>query len=134
MPADLRPAVHRGRKDHWMRDLSEPPHRVDPISAWASLVVTPTARLTAAGRRLPDHGITDSRRGRIGKAAHAQARRAATAAVTGPETLDQDMTPRDIAEALARLRFYDRLQVIAIDREARNYLLASVRARIGERR
>jgi hypothetical protein len=56
------------------------------------------------------------------------------AAVTGPETLDQDMTPRDIADTLARLRFYDRMQVIAIDREARNYLVASVRARIGERR
>ena len=54
------------------------------------------------------------------------------AAVTGLETLDQDMTPRDIADALARLRFYDRMQVIAIDREARNYLLAAVRARIGE--
>jgi hypothetical protein len=44
------------------------------------------------------------------------------------------MTPRDIADALARLRFYDGMEVIAIDREARNYLLASVRARIGERR
>jgi hypothetical protein len=54
------------------------------------------------------------------------------AAVTGPETLDQDMTARDIADTLARLRFYDRMQVIAIDREARNYLLAAVRARIGE--
>jgi hypothetical protein len=54
------------------------------------------------------------------------------AAVTGPETLDQDMTPRDIADALARLRFYDRMQVIAIDREARNYLVDSVRARIGK--
>jgi hypothetical protein len=54
------------------------------------------------------------------------------AAVAGPETLDQDMTPRDIADALARLRFYDGMEVIAIDREARNYLLASVRARIGE--
>ena len=53
--------------------------------------------------------------------------------VTGPETLDQDMTPRDIADALAHLRFYERMQVIAIDREARNYLVASVRARIGER-
>jgi hypothetical protein len=52
----------------------------------------------------------------------------------GPETLDQDMTARDIADALARLRFYDRMQVIAIDREARNYLVASVRARIGDRR
>jgi hypothetical protein len=31
----------------------------------------------------------------------------------GTETLDQDMTPRDIADALARLRFYDRMQVIA---------------------
>jgi hypothetical protein len=52
--------------------------------------------------------------------------------VAGPETLDADMTPRDIADALARLRFYDRMQVIALDREARNYLLAAVRARIGE--
>ena len=48
------------------------------------------------------------------------------AAVTGPETLDQDMTPRDIADTLARLRFHDRMRVIAIDREARNYLVASV--------
>jgi hypothetical protein len=55
------------------------------------------------------------------------------AAVAGHETLDQDMTPRDIADILARLRFYDRMEVIALDREARNYLLASVRARIGER-
>jgi hypothetical protein len=56
------------------------------------------------------------------------------AAVTGPETLDADMTPRDIADALARLRFRNGMQVIALDREARNYLVASVRARIGERR
>jgi hypothetical protein len=54
------------------------------------------------------------------------------AAVAGPEALDQDITPRDIADALARLRFYDRMEVIAIDREAGNYLVASVRARIGE--
>ena len=52
--------------------------------------------------------------------------------VAGPETLDQDMTPRDVADALTRLRFYDGMEVIAIDREARNYLLAAVRARIGE--
>jgi hypothetical protein len=51
-----------------------------------------------------------------------------------PATLDQDMTARDIADALARLRFYDGMQMIQLDREARNYLLASVRARIGERR
>jgi hypothetical protein len=44
------------------------------------------------------------------------------------------MTPRDIADALARLRFRNGMQVIALDREARNYLLAAVRARIGERR
>jgi hypothetical protein len=50
------------------------------------------------------------------------------AAVTGPETL----TPRDIADALARLHFRNGKQVIAIDREARNYLLAAVRARIGD--
>jgi hypothetical protein len=50
----------------------------------------------------------------------------------GPETLDGDMRPADIADALARLRFYDGMEVIAIDREARNYLLAAVRARIGE--
>ena len=56
------------------------------------------------------------------------------AAVADPETLDQDMTPRDIADALARLRFRNGMQVIALDREARNYLLAAVRARIGERR
>ena len=55
------------------------------------------------------------------------------AAITDPEVLDGDMRPGDIADALARLRFYDRMQVIAIDREARNYLLAAVRARIGER-
>jgi hypothetical protein len=54
------------------------------------------------------------------------------AAVTGPETLDGDMRPADIADTLARLRFYDGMEVIAIDREARNYLLASVSARIGE--
>jgi hypothetical protein len=47
--------------------------------------------------------------------------------------LNGDMRPADIADTLARLRFYDRMQVIAIDREARNYLLASVRARIGDR-
>ena len=56
------------------------------------------------------------------------------AAVTGPETLDGDMRPADIADILARLRFRNGMQVIALDREARNYLLASVRARIGERR
>jgi hypothetical protein len=56
------------------------------------------------------------------------------AAAAGPETLDQDMTPRDIADALARLHFRNGKQVIALDREARNYLVASVRARIGERR
>ena len=56
------------------------------------------------------------------------------AAITDPEVLDGDMRPADIADALARLRFYDRMQVIALDREARNYLLAAVRARIGERR
>jgi hypothetical protein len=54
--------------------------------------------------------------------------------VTDVEMLDGDMRPTDIADALARLRFYDRMQVIAIDREARNYLVDSVRARIGERR
>jgi hypothetical protein len=35
------------------------------------------------------------------------------AAVADPETLDQDMTPRDIADALARLRFRNGMQVIA---------------------
>jgi hypothetical protein len=56
------------------------------------------------------------------------------AAVAGPETLDGDMRPADIADTLARLRFRNGMQVIALDREARNYLVASVRARIGERR
>jgi hypothetical protein len=55
------------------------------------------------------------------------------AATTGPETLDADMTPRDIADALARLRFRNGPLLIQLDREARNYLVAAVRARIGER-
>jgi hypothetical protein len=57
-----------------------------------------------------------------------------SAAVAGPEALDGDMRPADICDVLARLRFYDGMEVIAIDREARNYLLASVRSRIGVRR
>jgi hypothetical protein len=54
------------------------------------------------------------------------------AAVSGHEVLDGDMRPADIADALARLRFRNGNQVIALDREARNYLLASVCARIGK--
>jgi hypothetical protein len=56
------------------------------------------------------------------------------AATSGPEILDGDMRPADIADALARLRFRNGPLLIQLDREARNYLLASVRARIGERR
>jgi len=35
-------------------------------------------------------------------------------AVTGPEVLDQDMTARDIADTLKRLRFRNGPQVIAL--------------------
>jgi hypothetical protein len=36
------------------------------------------------------------------------------AALTGPETLDQDMTARDICDTLKRLRFRNGPQVIAL--------------------
>jgi hypothetical protein len=55
-------------------------------------------------------------------------------AVTGPEQIDADMTPRDIADTLARLRFRNGLLTIALDRDARNYLLDAVRLRIGDQR
>jgi hypothetical protein len=49
-----------------------------------------------------------------------------------PEQMDGDMTPGDIADILARLRFSDNFQVIKIDRPARDYLLACVAARCGK--
>ena len=56
-------------------------------------------------------------------------------AVSGPETLDGDMTARDICETLTRLRFRNGPQVIALgDKEVRNFLVDAVRARIGDRR
>jgi hypothetical protein len=50
-----------------------------------------------------------------------------------PEILDGDMRPRDLADILARLKFgEDDLQVIKIDRAARDYLLCAVAARCGK--
>ena len=47
-----------------------------------------------------------------------------------PEVLDRDMTPADIAAALQRLRFgYNRRQLVALDEEVRDFLLAAVTAR-----
>jgi hypothetical protein len=44
-----------------------------------------------------------------------------------PEVLDRDMTPADIAAALQRLRFgYNRRQLVALDEEVRDFLLAAV--------
>jgi hypothetical protein len=51
-----------------------------------------------------------------------------------PEVLDRDMTPADIAAALQRLRFgYNRRQLVALDEEVRDFLLAAVTARQGGR-
>jgi hypothetical protein len=49
------------------------------------------------------------------------------------ELLDADMTPADIADTLARLCFDTPLTTLKLDQEARDYLLDSVRARIGSR-
>jgi hypothetical protein len=55
------------------------------------------------------------------------------AAAAGPEVLDGDMTARDIADALTRLRFRNGPQVIALgDKDVRNFLVAAVLARIGK--
>jgi hypothetical protein len=52
-----------------------------------------------------------------------------------PEWLDADMTPGDILDTLARLQFRarDGLCLLEIDRGARDYLIAAVKAR-GPRR
>jgi hypothetical protein len=53
-----------------------------------------------------------------------------------PTPLDEltaDMTPADIAFVLRDLRFSGGFRTIKLDRDARNYLLDSVLARIGER-
>jgi len=55
------------------------------------------------------------------------------AAASGPDVIDQDMRPADIADTLARLRFRNGPLLIQLDREARNYLLTCVRDRIGKR-
>jgi hypothetical protein len=55
-------------------------------------------------------------------------------AVTGPETLDADMTPGQIADTLARIRFRNGAQLLALaDREVRDFLVDAVRARIRDR-
>jgi hypothetical protein len=51
----------------------------------------------------------------------------------GPDALTGDMSGDDIAFVLRGIRFRNGLQTIALDRAARDYLLASVLARIGER-
>lgn len=51
-----------------------------------------------------------------------------------PTPLDEltaDMTPADIAFVLRDLRFHGSFRTIKLDRDARNYLLDSVLARIG---
>jgi hypothetical protein len=54
------------------------------------------------------------------------------AAATGPDVIDQDMTPIDIADTLKRLRFRNGPQLIALgDKETRDYLVDAVLARIG---
>ena len=51
----------------------------------------------------------------------------------GPDQLTGDMTAADTACVLGHIRFRNDLQTIALDRDARNYLLACVLARIGGR-
>jgi hypothetical protein len=45
-----------------------------------------------------------------------------------PEILDADMTPRDVIEALKRLRFKDGSCAISIDKQIRDYLVTAVSA------
>jgi hypothetical protein len=45
-----------------------------------------------------------------------------------PEILDADMTPRDVIEALKRLRFQDGSCAIWIDSQIRDYLVTAVSA------
>jgi hypothetical protein len=48
------------------------------------------------------------------------------------ETLDADMLPSDLVDALRRLKFPGNRKVaVRIDRHARDYLVASVAARCG---
>jgi hypothetical protein len=51
----------------------------------------------------------------------------------GPDQLTGDTTGADVAYVLGHIRFRNGLQTIALDRDARNYLLACVLARIGGR-
>jgi hypothetical protein len=45
-----------------------------------------------------------------------------------PEILDADMTPRDVIEALSRLRFQHGSCAISIDKQIRDYLVTAVSA------
>jgi hypothetical protein len=51
-----------------------------------------------------------------------------------PDALDADMTPREVAEVLAGLRFnrHSGECIISIDKGARDYILAAVTARCGK--
>jgi hypothetical protein len=52
--------------------------------------------------------------------------------VAGPEQLDQNMTGRDVADALARWHFSNGPLLIQLDDcHVRNYLLDAVKLRIG---
>jgi hypothetical protein len=43
--------------------------------------------------------------------------------------LDQDMSPRDMADVLERMKFDDDFQTIQLDAAVRNFLVATLRAR-----
>jgi hypothetical protein len=53
--------------------------------------------------------------------------------LVGPDALTGDMSGDDIAFVLRGIRFRNGMQVIKIDKSARDYLLDSVVARIGGR-
>jgi hypothetical protein len=54
------------------------------------------------------------------------------AAASGPEVIDGDMTARDIADTLQRIRFRNGPRVIALgDEHVRDFLVAAVLARRG---
>jgi hypothetical protein len=51
-----------------------------------------------------------------------------------PDDLDADMTPRDIADVLRRLRFWGNSKaLLKIDRAARDYVVAAILARCGSK-